>query len=148
MVTEGLVQVGNNSVPYSDYFRIAELILEPQQRALMSILIAQETLMTAIQDINAKLDGLSGDVATQLQQTRDALALLGAKVDELNLAEAQAADLRAQLDAVEATLDPIAARIDALSADLRSDDPAPVEPAPEQPAPVEPQPEPTPDQVA
>ena len=148
MVTEGLVQVGNNSVPYSDYFRIAELILEPQQRALMSILIAQETLMTAIQDINAKLDGLSGDVATQLQQTRDALALLGAKVDELNLAEAQAADLRAQLDAVEATLDPIAARIDGLSADLRSDDPAPVEPAPEQPAPVEPQPEPTPDQVA
>lgn len=148
MVTEGLIQVGNNSVPYSDYFRIAELIIEPQQRALMSILIAQETLMTAIQDINAKLDGLSGDVATQLQQTRDALALLGAKVDELNLAEAQAADLRAQLDAVEATLDPIAARIDGLSADLRSDDPAPVEPAPEQPAPVEPQPEPTPDQVA
>ena len=148
MVTEGLIQVGNNSVPYSDYFRIAELIIEPQQRALMSILIAQETLMTAIQDINAKLDGLSGDVATQLQQTRDALALLGAKVDELNLAEAQAADLRAQLDAVDATLDPIAARIDGLSADLRSDDPAPVEPAPEQPAPVEPQPEPTPDQVA
>ena len=132
----------------TDYLTNPDAYLTPEQRALMSILIAQETLMTAIQDINAKLDGLAGDVATQLQQTRDALALLGTKVDELNLAEAQAADLRAQLDAVDATLDPIAARIDGLSADLRSDDPAPVEPAPEQPAPVEPQPEPTPDQVA
>ena len=132
----------------SDHLSIPVAFLTTDQRAHMSILIAQENLMNAVQNINEKLDALTGDITNQLQQTRDALALLGTKVDELNLAEAQAADLRAQLDAVDATLDPIAARIDGLSADLRSDDPAPVEPAPEQPAPVEPQPEPTPDQVA
>ena len=133
----------------SDHLSIPVAFLTTDQRAHMSILIAQENLMNAVQNINEKLDALTGDITNQLQQTRDALALLGAKIDALNLAESEVADLRTQLDTIDATLNPIADRIEGLSSDLRADDPAPVEPTPEQPAPVEPQPEqPTPDQVA
>lgn len=123
-------------------------MLTNRQLAILT-LTYRETAVTVINAINTNLNTLAADIATQLQQTTDAAnraadltATLAAKVDALNLAEAEnaaltetVAALQAELVAVTAPLDGVAARLGEFSTQLRADDPAPAaeEPVTEEP---------------